>query len=165
MTHICVGKLTINGSDNGLSPGRRQAIIWTNYGILLIRPLGTQFSEILIGIQTFSFKKIYLKMSSAKWRRFCLGLNVLMDLESDELNYTFSGLSSGAWEYCIVCKHERLVSTRVGLWQPSYHHRSALSNKIWMHGNVSINEIQSMKCGLSWYAKRPRDRLVTVLSL
>ena len=29
MTQICVGKLTIIGSDNGLSPGRRQAIIWT----------------------------------------------------------------------------------------------------------------------------------------
>ena len=34
--HICIGKLTIIGSDNGLSPGRRQAIIWTNAGILLI---------------------------------------------------------------------------------------------------------------------------------
>ena len=40
VTHICVSKLTIIGSDNGLSPGRRQAIIWTNAGILLIRPLG-----------------------------------------------------------------------------------------------------------------------------
>ena len=30
VTHICVGNLTITGSDNGLSPGRRQAIIWTN---------------------------------------------------------------------------------------------------------------------------------------
>ena len=77
MTRICVGKLTIIGSDNGLSPGRRQAIIWTNAGILLIRPLGTNFNEILIEIQTFSFKKMYLKMSSAKWRPFCLGLNVL----------------------------------------------------------------------------------------
>ena len=37
----------IIGSDNGLSPGRHQAIIWTNTGILLIRPLGTNFSEIL----------------------------------------------------------------------------------------------------------------------
>ena len=27
VTHICVSKLTIIGSDNGLSPGRRQAII------------------------------------------------------------------------------------------------------------------------------------------
>ena len=52
MTHICVGKLNIIGSDNGLPPGRRQAIIWTNDGILLIRPLGTNFSEILFGIQT-----------------------------------------------------------------------------------------------------------------
>ena len=77
MTHIRVGKLTIIGSDNGLSPGRHQAIIWTNTGILLIWPLGTNFNEILIGNQTFSFKKKHLKKSSAKWRPFCLGLNVL----------------------------------------------------------------------------------------
>ena len=46
VTHICVVKQTVIGSDNGLSPGRRQAIIWTNAGILLIGPLGTNFSEI-----------------------------------------------------------------------------------------------------------------------
>ena len=80
MTHICVGKLTIIGSDNGLSPGRRQAIIWTNAGILLIGPLGTKFSEILIKIYTFSFKKINLKVSSGKWRPSCLGLNELKDI-------------------------------------------------------------------------------------
>ena len=40
--------LTIIGSNNGLSPGRHQAIIWTDAGILLIRTLGTSFSEILI---------------------------------------------------------------------------------------------------------------------
>ena len=50
MTHICVGKLIIIGSDNGLSPDRRQAIIWTNAGILLIGPFGTNFSEIAIEI-------------------------------------------------------------------------------------------------------------------
>ena len=77
VTHICVSKLTIIGSDNGLSPGRHQAIIWTNAEILLIGPWGTNFSEILIGTDTFSFKKIHLKMSSEKWRPFCLGLNVL----------------------------------------------------------------------------------------
>ena len=77
VTHICIVELTIIGSDNGLSPWRRQAIIWTNAGILLIGPLGTNFIEILIGIQTFSFKEMHLKMSSAKWRPFCLGLNVL----------------------------------------------------------------------------------------
>ena len=77
MTHICVSKLTIIGSDNGLSPDRRQAIIWTNDGLLLIGSLGTNFSEISIEILTFSLKKMRLKMSSAKWRPFCPGLNVL----------------------------------------------------------------------------------------
>ena len=80
-THICVSKLTIIGSDNGLSPGRRQAIIWSNAGILLIWPLGTKFSELLIDIHTFPFKKIYLKMSSGKWRPICLGLNVLNNID------------------------------------------------------------------------------------
>ena len=75
---ICVGKLTIIGSDNGLSPGRRQAIIWTNAVILITRPIGTNVSEIFIGIQTFSFRKMHLKISSAKWRPFCLGLNELI---------------------------------------------------------------------------------------
>ena len=75
--HICVGKLTIIGSDNGLSPGWRQAIVWTNDGILLIGLLGTNFSLILIEIHAFSFKKMHWKMSSGIWRSFCLGLNVL----------------------------------------------------------------------------------------
>ena len=49
--HICVSKLTIIGSDNG---------------ILLIGHLGTNSSEILIEIYTFSFKIMHLKMSSGK---------------------------------------------------------------------------------------------------
>ena len=77
VTHLCVSKLTSIASDIGLSPGRRQAIIWNDAGIFLIGPLGTNFSEILIELQTFSLKKIRLKMSSAKCRPFCLGLNVL----------------------------------------------------------------------------------------
>ena len=61
VTHICVDIENIICSDNGLSPCRRQAIIWTNAGILLIRSLGTNFNEISIGIHTFSFKKINFK--------------------------------------------------------------------------------------------------------
>ena len=61
-THICIGNLTVIGSDNGLSPG--------HYYI-------TNFNEISIGIQAFSFKKMHFKMSSAKWRPFGLGLNEL----------------------------------------------------------------------------------------
>ena len=44
VTHICVGNLTIVGSDIGLSPDQRQAIIWTNAGVLLIGPLGIYFN-------------------------------------------------------------------------------------------------------------------------
>ena len=85
MTHTCLSKLTIIGSDNGLTPGRRQAIIWTNAGILLIRPSGTNFNEMLIEILTFSFMKMRLNVSSAKSRPFCLGLNVLNKLLSKEV--------------------------------------------------------------------------------
>ena len=77
VTHIFVSELTIIGSDNGLSPGRPQAIIWTNDGLLSIGPLRTYFSENLIKIQQFSLKKMHVKMSSAKWRPSCPGLNVL----------------------------------------------------------------------------------------
>ena len=73
--NICVSDLTIIGSDNGLLPGRSQAIIWTNAGILLIRPLGTNFSDILIEIQIFSLKKMHL--NSGIWRPFYLCLNAL----------------------------------------------------------------------------------------
>ena len=61
VTHLCIGNLTIVGSDNGLSPDRCQAIIWTNARILLIGPLGTNFSEILSKIHVFSFKKCIWK--------------------------------------------------------------------------------------------------------
>ena len=62
VTHIWASKLTIIGSVIGLSPRRRQAIIWTSVGILLIGPLGTNLIEIAIEIHTFSLKKLHLKM-------------------------------------------------------------------------------------------------------
>ena len=77
MTYIWINKLTIIDSDNGLPPGRRQAIIWTNAEILFIGNLWIIFSEILSEIHTFLFKKMYLNLSSAKWQPFCLGLSVL----------------------------------------------------------------------------------------
>ena len=54
-------KLTTISSGNGLAPGRRQAIIWINAGILLIGPSGANFSEILIEIQTSSFNKMHFE--------------------------------------------------------------------------------------------------------
>ena len=40
--------------------------------------IGTNFSQILSEIHTFSFEKMHLKISSAKWWQFCLSLNVMM---------------------------------------------------------------------------------------
>ena len=105
VTHICISKLTIIGSDNGLSPGRRQDIIWTKAGLLLIGPLETNFSEILIEILTSSFKKMRLKVS--KRRPFCLGFNVLM-LKQCAWLFTSDSciilLCFGSWgQRCITC--------------------------------------------------------------
>ena len=84
--HICLSKLNIIGSDNGLSPKRYQGIIWTNAGILLIAPLGINFGKILFQYHRFSFKKIHLKISSGKWQPFCLGLNVLNNTKKVNCN-------------------------------------------------------------------------------
>ena len=64
ITHIYVNKSTIIGSDNGLSPGLRQSIIWTSAGVLLIRTSWPNFSEILCEIQTFLFIKMHFKIPS-----------------------------------------------------------------------------------------------------
>ena len=67
VTHICVSNLAIIGSDNGLSPARCQAIIWTNAGISLIRPLGLQWnfnSNWSIFIQENAFENIVCEMAS-----------------------------------------------------------------------------------------------------
>ena len=119
VTHICVGKLTIIGSDNGLSPGRRQAIIRTNAGILLIGTLGTNFSEILSEPHTFSFKKMHLKMSSGRWRPFCLGLNVL----TFEMLYmpSFTIPQSGGSEFDPWWVHNSLW---VYMWFPVPEHQN-----------------------------------------
>ena len=69
VTHIYVSKIIIIGSDNGLLLGRRQAIIWTNAEILLIGPLGINFSDILIEInilfiQGNAFENVVYKKAS-----------------------------------------------------------------------------------------------------
>ena len=84
MTHICVNKIIIIGSGNGLSSGQRQAIIWISAGILLIWHLGIN----LIEINTFSFMKMHMKMSSEKWRIFHLGLNELFKSKGSSIPYT-----------------------------------------------------------------------------
>ena len=83
-------------------PGQRQAIIWTNVGILLIGPIGTNISEIVIEIHTFSLKQMHLKMSPAKWHLLCLDLNELMPvpytMSSPNILHHYSFISNVTWE-------------------------------------------------------------------
>ena len=118
VTHICVSKPTTIGSDNGLSPGRRQAIIWTNAGILLIGPLGTNLSEILREIHTFSLKKMHLKMSSGKWRPFCLGLNVLINCEFLYPHFFCNHTKNTTWALNHACPMHLLQHPRAGCLTP-----------------------------------------------
>ena len=120
MTHICVCKLTNIGSDNGLSPGRRQAIIWTNAGILSIWPLATNFIEISIEIHSFWLKKMHLKMSFAKtvailsrpqsveYHRYsCLCIFLQSNAACNKLTHwdkMASFLQTTFWIYSLICK-------------------------------------------------------------
>ena len=110
VTLICVSKLTTIGSDNGLSPARRRAIIWTNDGILLIRTLGKDFSEILSEIHSFSLKKMHLKMSSAKWRLFRLGLN---ELNSYSVQMLFINSNACCWSMMLMCFLNPEISSHI----------------------------------------------------
>ena len=85
MPDICVRNRVSIGLGNGLSPIQYQAIISTNAWLLSIGPLGTKFSEIAIKIQNFSFKKMFLKILSAKWQPFCPGGDELNKHYTDQL--------------------------------------------------------------------------------
>ena len=95
VVNSCPPNVSLNwvsiGSGNGLSPVQRQAITWTNAGLLSTGPLGTIFHEIWIKIQKLSFMKMHLNLSSAQWRPFCPG--------GDELS-KINGSSSSTMADC-----------------------------------------------------------------
>ena len=89
VTYICISKLITIGSDNGLSPSRRQAIIWTNAGMLLIGPLGTNFGVFLIGIQILHWRKCISKWKLAfiLFRPQCVNLEDILYLPASGVWY------------------------------------------------------------------------------
>ena len=142
VTHICVSKLTIIGSNNGLSPGRHQAIIWTKAGLLLIGPLETNCSEILIVIMIFPFKKMRLKVSSAKWRPFCLGLNVLRI----QCAWQENGLRCGLASYiaCLVDTMSYVVKNKARCHKAKHKVTSMQDIFIsWMYSYIHIRRTKS----------------------
>ena len=107
VTHICVSKLTIIGSDKGLSPRRCQAIIWTNGGLSLIGPLGTKPSEILTFIQENAFERVVCELAAILSRPQCVNVSaVLVQLPLTNLHYSggiedvwFDGIPIGLWNF------------------------------------------------------------------
>ena len=95
VTHICINKTTIIGSDNGLSPGRCQAIIWTNAGILLIGTLGTNNSEIsnqmsFLFIREIAYENVIWKMAAILFRPQCVKAWVL-SYKEDRVRWAITG--------------------------------------------------------------------------
>ena len=110
---ICISKLTTIVSDNGLPPGQHQAIIWTYDRILLIGPLRTNFSEILIEMHIFSFKEMHFKMLSVKWRPFCLGLNVLTNWFVQRRHSVSIGMEMSS----CLCNFHHWLHRKLSKWQ------------------------------------------------
>ena len=146
VTHICVSKLNLIGSDNGLSPSRRQAIIRTNAGILLIGTLRTNFAEILSEIRTFSFKKMHLKMSAGRWRPFCLGLNVL-------LKDTTQNASDGVYLHHLISFYcsGRIKTRHLPLLCPKWRH---MATEIWRSESILAPVMDCCLTALSHYLNK-----------
>ena len=125
VVHIWFSNLTITGSDNGLSPGRRHAIIWTNDVMMLIEPLGTNFNGILIEIRTFSFKKMPLKMATFYLGPIVLFLAWIRKYKKykvwDEINYLFPNFNCATvegWEW--ICNFTSRLPGHVVITYPCW---------------------------------------------
>ena len=107
--YICASKLTIIGTDNDLSLGRRQAIIWTNAGILLTRNFRTDVSESLSKIHTFSFTQMSLdicEMAATLFQSQCVIL------------WNFYQVSNVKWG---------VFTEQICLWKATMHVKFTLS--------------------------------------
>ena len=164
MTHIRVCKFSIIGSDNGLSPGRCQAIIRTNVEILLILPPGTYSSEILIEIHISAFKKIHLRChfvtASTCSNIFSVISSGFFDNRQKEVQIFFLFLTI-IDAYCFVKTHlgnlqciQRLRMSNsikiaiVNTLRPRQigrHFPDDTFKRIFLNGNVSISIKISMK--------------------
>ena len=85
-----VSKLTIIGLDNGLSPHRRESIIWTNAEILMTRTPGTKLQWNLkrnwyIFIQENAFENVVCEMAAIFSQPQCV--SQLAHLSVSELNH------------------------------------------------------------------------------
>ena len=101
--------------------GQHQAIIWTNEGLVLIGPLGTNFSEIWMKVLQFLYTKMNLKKMSTKWRPFSLGFNVLTHWGGVTYIYLSKQTSIGSDNGLLPDRRQTIIwtSARILLTGPS----------------------------------------------
>ena len=86
--------------------------------ILLIGPLGTNFSDSLVNTRRFSYNNMTLEMSSATWWSFCLGLNVLTAKKSSGK----SGLRCSRHNAVVMAWHRYVPGLLQAQWWPRPNH-------------------------------------------
>ena len=91
------------GSDNGLSPGQRQAIIWTNAGILLIGPLEAIVSEISINYCLILILENAFHDDVIKWKHYPRYWPVVRGIHRSQVNSPHKGQWRGALIFTLIC--------------------------------------------------------------
>ena len=97
-----------------------------------MKPLGRNFSEILIKIQNFSFKKIHLKISSAKWRPFCPGE---MSSFTQLLQYLYDYIIGVYWNFASNMTSEPIQVRCVSIIRRHDLFKNVVKMKIIIHDN------------------------------
>ena len=150
MTHICVSKLTIIGSDNGLPPGRRQAIIWNQWWNIvnwtLMNKLQWNFKRnSYIFIQEKTFENVVCEMAAILSRHHCVKIYIVGQLVRPErILEGFAVL----WEQlvCSVCfswNKDKIKYILVQNWYHTCRHLlfwsvvGVLTHCVWPHEAIT----------------------------
>ena len=150
------------GSDNGMSPVQRQAIIRTNAGLLSVGLLGTNFHDLRIGIQSFSFKKMHLKVSSAKiaailsrgrWVNSSQSHDAIIELCQNNGTISTESSLSPIWYYTII------NTLRPG--QNGRHFPHGIFHSIFVNENIWT----PIKISLKFVPKGPIDTIPALVQI
>ena len=113
--------------------------------LLSIWPWGSNFSEILIEIANFSFTKMHLKISSAKWRQFCPG-EVELKLHAQQQHCLHMGVGLGP----LAGAYNTSVSVIVRVWHLTVHCERAIETRNTFHGRFFERDPNSLEDSFSW---------------
>ena len=153
VTHICVSKQPIIASDNGLSPGRRQATVGTNAGILYSN-LRNKFQwNLKRNSIIFIKKKMCFKVSSAEWRPFCLHVHQCVNVRVSTRRRVFGEVNgSFAWLVYICQLHSTQIYSKlprqssyfVWQWITEVYFPAYLIPGIWYHSKTILSSLLAL---------------------